>query len=215
MAVKLFATHGTNGDAWPEEWETDFSTANGTTDIQSNKLRLLTANVANARQRAIYNIALPCDFDILLRITPPATWSTVSGVPIICVGDKWGTVGDDLPANGWGFWVQGSSNASRIYHRVNDSGSFIANGGFNRNGSVPKWMRARKSGTRLDMRLWDDGALEPRAWTIGAFDSTGPSLGPRRLMIVNTGGVPFGFSFDKIVVDDYIPVKQRPNYRRV
>lgn len=204
--IRKFSTNGSNGDAWPSPWITNFGGGSGTADIQSNQLRLITPATGAFGGSARALMMIPhWDFDIYVRVTPGAAWITEAFV-CIGIGDTFAGVTNG-PNNAFISNLGGASSEFNFASILATSSTTQLNPGYTYTASNPINLRIFKSGLSAAVKIWDDGTNEPALWaSSGSITaSAAPNTGLFGLIIgTNTGSAASAvtFSFDNLSIND-------------
>lgn len=199
MAVARVGWDGTNGNAWPGwQWTTAFLGGTGTIDVQSNRGRILTSAVGGYVDNAAVLLGKPVgNADVVVRVTPGQAWNTNSFFGF--------TFGDALPAvAGYDFIINQDTLIVDIAYA---NGATITSGSYTFTASIPVWVRYRRQGTFLGLKIWDDGTPEPPAWTLTATDAVyaGTVLYPMFSVNTAAAAVAMRFDVDQMSIDDFKP----------
>lgn len=215
--IRQFGFFGTNGDAIPTPWTTSFGGGTGTNSINANRMKLLTPAVGAYLASARADLALQCwDGEVRCRVTPSQVWST-EGFMRIGFGDQWNNATQNGFTNGFSFSIGAGASPSL------NVGTMVAGTETNPvsitptlSGSSAYWFRWRKLGVGLFLKYWQDGTVEPSAWSVATAATTFPTADLHLMIGDNTGNAAsaVGFEVDMFTIDDLQPVKSRTTFRR-
>lgn len=210
---RKISTAGTNADAWPSPWVISYGGGTGSATIQSNGLQLVTPVVGDygGSARALY--AYPMDnFDFQCRIIPGQVWQ--NGVnenfPSIGIGDKFSTTGSGVD-NGFYLSLGPLTNQISVGSTIATVATNSGSGSFTYNSSNNLWIKIRRKGYWVGMKIWEDGSAEPGDWTLGGAATGSSTVTPLYPYIACNTGFPTvatTYTFDSITLDD-LQVKRR------
>lgn len=156
------------------------------------------------------------DIDILTKITPGQTWATACSV---YVGLR-NTITNSSTTDRLAGRINGSEASTISITRTHQSGgnTTIATANPTLTGSSAVWLRFRRMGDWLGLKVWDDGTREPEAWSCSGFDSgiaTSSLLFPFFQSEAGAAATARTFDYSPPLIDDLRPFKARPNFRRI
>lgn len=198
---------GANGAAWPAQW----TATGGTSTIQANRGRMVTAATAstyNTATRYLSGMANATDTDVTVTIYPTTT--AFQYVMLRICGNGIDTTAWE-PITGYQLWFTPSAGNVSVelveYNSAASQTSRLANAA-----SAVPWsatngftVRFQRSGTLVRYKIWAGNASEPGAWdrTFTDSDGTVPPTGKVALVIVsNNDGIATTVDFDGLTVTD-------------
>lgn len=159
---------GSDGSAWPSPWTTDGG-AGGSTDIQTNRGRMISPTTFPEGTRATYGTDNWTDFEMVVRLqfSNPITeqYNTV-----IFRFDSFGDAASIHPVNGYKLSASVLFNSFALY-RYFGSDVLLDNVTYTFSAGTDVYIKLRAVGPLLRARIWNVGSGEPSTWTLAATDT--------------------------------------------
>lgn len=214
------STDGVNGSTPTGLWlPATYVGGAGSCTVQNNAIQISTAAVGSfgGAARLVGTLPFYRAFEMYVRILPGQPWSNDAFLSF-GLADAGGAA--NQPLNGWTLDIGNSPSSNPAINQeiAGAATALITSAFYTFTSSNAIWVRFRKVGLNVMVKMWDDvGAgrsAEPLTWTaIGAL-ATGP-LTPTKLFSyfgVNTGAGTTArtFTIDKITFDDLAAVAVTP-----
>jgi hypothetical protein len=157
---------GSNGSAWNgTRWPNNYQApAGGTSDIQSNRGRLVTDASAYALNQQEVQDIIPTTFDMYIDVLIDATTEAYFEIEFRSAG-----AGD---GNWYDLSLHRDSGDLNLQKQVSFSPTTLGSTTLSFTSGDTVHLRLQADGADLRVKAWINGASEPGTWTISANDST-------------------------------------------